>query len=137
MIVGAFTCASREQKARRDSVFGSRSGCFNGFGGPEATHRLSVSSIAEVLGEEPVHGVLTTIETEVKYAGYIAQQQRQMDRLRESDLRRIPAASNSRGFRDCRLKPSRNWSASGRRPSARRAAFLASRPPLLRCSMFI
>jgi tRNA uridine 5-carboxymethylaminomethyl modification enzyme len=47
--------------------------------------------IAEILGEEPVHGVLTTIETEVKYAGYIAQQERQIDRLRESELRRIPS----------------------------------------------
>jgi len=47
--------------------------------------------IAEFLGEEPVHGALTTIETEVKYAGYIAQQERQIDRLRESELRRIPS----------------------------------------------
>jgi tRNA uridine 5-carboxymethylaminomethyl modification enzyme len=37
-----------------------------------------------------VHGVLATIETEAKYAGYIAQQERQIDRLRDSDRRRIP-----------------------------------------------
>ena len=41
-------------------------------------------------GEEPAHGVLTTVETEAKYAGYIAQQERQIDRLRGSDRRRIP-----------------------------------------------
>jgi tRNA uridine 5-carboxymethylaminomethyl modification enzyme len=58
---------------------------------PEATIASLSDSIREVLGEEPVHGVLTTIETEVKYAGYIAQQERQIDRLRESELRRIPA----------------------------------------------
>ena len=32
----------------------------------------------------------TTVETEVKYAGYIAQQERQIDRLRDSERRRIP-----------------------------------------------
>jgi tRNA uridine 5-carboxymethylaminomethyl modification enzyme len=48
--------------------------------------------IREALGEEPVHGLLATVETELKYAGYIAQQERQIDRLRESELRRIPAA---------------------------------------------
>jgi tRNA uridine 5-carboxymethylaminomethyl modification enzyme len=59
---------------------------------PEATIASLSGSIREALGEEPIHGVLTTIETEVKYAGYIAQQERQIDRLRESELRRIPAA---------------------------------------------
>jgi tRNA uridine 5-carboxymethylaminomethyl modification enzyme len=47
---------------------------------------------AEILGEEPVHGLLATVETEAKYAGYISQQQRQIDRLRESELRRIPTS---------------------------------------------
>jgi len=41
-------------------------------------------------GEVPLHGVLTTIETEAKYAGYIAQQERQIDRLKGSERRRIP-----------------------------------------------
>jgi tRNA uridine 5-carboxymethylaminomethyl modification enzyme len=49
-------------------------------------------SISEVLGQEPVHGLLATIETEIKYAGYISQQQRQIERLRDSELRRIPAS---------------------------------------------
>jgi len=47
---------------------------------------------AEFLGEELVHGLLATVETEAKYAGYISQQQRQIDRLRESELRRIPTS---------------------------------------------
>ena len=38
------------------------------------------------------HGVLTTVETEAKYAGYIAQQERQIERLRDADSRRIPAS---------------------------------------------
>jgi tRNA uridine 5-carboxymethylaminomethyl modification enzyme len=58
---------------------------------PEA----KISSLSEWLthtcGQLPVHGVLTTIETEAKYAGYIAQQERQMDRMRRSESRRIPS----------------------------------------------
>ena len=46
--------------------------------------------ISQVTAEEPVHGVLATVETEIKYAGYIAQQERQIDRLRDSERRRIP-----------------------------------------------
>jgi len=34
--------------------------------------------------------VLTTIETEAKYSGYISQQERQVTRLREAERRRIP-----------------------------------------------
>jgi tRNA uridine 5-carboxymethylaminomethyl modification enzyme len=59
---------------------------------PEAKIASLSDSIREGLGEEPVHGLLATVETELKYAGYIAQQERQIDRLRESELRRIPAA---------------------------------------------
>jgi tRNA uridine 5-carboxymethylaminomethyl modification enzyme len=59
---------------------------------PEARITSLSSSIKEALGEEPVHGLIATVETEAKYAGYIAQQERQIDRLRESELRRIPAA---------------------------------------------
>jgi tRNA uridine 5-carboxymethylaminomethyl modification enzyme len=43
-----------------------------------------------VLQEEPVRGLLTTIETETKYEGYIGQQKRQIDRLKASDGRPIP-----------------------------------------------
>ena len=59
---------------------------------PEAKIVSLSDPIREALGEEPVHGLLATVETELKYAGYIAQQERQIDRLRESELRRIPAA---------------------------------------------
>ncbi len=46
--------------------------------------------VREVLGEEPVHGVLLTVETEVKYSGYIGQQERQMERLKDAERRPIP-----------------------------------------------
>jgi len=60
---------------------------------------LEISSwIREVLGEEPVAGVLETIETETKYSGYISQQERQMDRLKDAELRPIPAAFAFQGI---------------------------------------
>lgn len=43
-----------------------------------------------VLGASPLRGVLATVETEVKYNGYIAQQERQIERLRGAERRRIP-----------------------------------------------
>ena len=39
----------------------------------------------------PVHGLLTTVETEIKYAGYLAQQGRQIQRMKEAEGRKIPA----------------------------------------------
>src|SRR5260370_5039378 len=57
---------------------------------PEAKIATLADWAEQQLGETPVHGLLTTIETEAKYAGYIAQQERQIDRLRDSERRRIP-----------------------------------------------
>ena len=57
---------------------------------PEAKIVSLLESIKWVLGEEPVHGLLATVETEAKYAGYISQQERQINRLKDSELRRIP-----------------------------------------------
>jgi tRNA uridine 5-carboxymethylaminomethyl modification enzyme len=58
---------------------------------PEARIAALAGWVRQALGEEPVHGVMTTLETEIKYAGYIAQQERQIDRLRDSERRRIPS----------------------------------------------
>jgi len=57
---------------------------------PEAKITSLSSWISQSLGEELLHGVATTVETEAKYAGYIAQQERQIDRLKDSERRRIP-----------------------------------------------
>ena len=57
---------------------------------PEARIGALLGSIRDVLCEDPVHGMMTTLETEVKYAGYISQQQRQVDRLRDGERRHIP-----------------------------------------------
>jgi tRNA uridine 5-carboxymethylaminomethyl modification enzyme len=58
---------------------------------PEVTIASMQEWVSKVLGEEPVCGAATTVETEVKYCGYIAQQDRQMARMKDSDRRQIPA----------------------------------------------
>ena len=81
--------------------------------------------VREVLGEEPVRGVLATVETEMKYSGYIAQQERQMERMKD-----VGAAADSRGvrvwraFRGFRGRFRRSWSACVRRLWGRRRGFL-------------
>jgi tRNA uridine 5-carboxymethylaminomethyl modification enzyme len=49
-------------------------------------------------GRTPSCGCLATLDTEIKYAGYIEQQGRQVDRLREAETRTIP-----RGFEYARV----------------------------------
>ena len=58
---------------------------------PEARISQIGEWVRQQLTEDPVHGLLDTVETELKYAGYIAQQQRQVERLRDAERRRIPA----------------------------------------------
>jgi tRNA uridine 5-carboxymethylaminomethyl modification enzyme len=57
---------------------------------PEAKIQELQSWIAGILGEAPERGVLMTVETEIKYAGYIDQQRRQLERMAGSDARTIP-----------------------------------------------
>lgn len=66
------------------------------------------------LGEAVMPHVMTTIETEVKYAGYMSQQGKQVQRLQESEARQIPVSldyaaipSLSREVRDklARVRP--------------------------------
>ena len=65
---------------------------------PEAQITQLRGWIQSQLGESPVHGVLQTLETELKYSGYIAQQQRQVDRLKDSERRRIPGGFSYAGI---------------------------------------
>ncbi len=48
------------------------------------------SWLSAQLGEMPLDGALTTVETELKYAGYIGQQERQIKRLKDAEARSIP-----------------------------------------------
>ena len=45
-----------------------------------------------------VHGVLQTVETEFKYAGYIAQQERQVARLKMRNVGGFPQSFRYRGI---------------------------------------
>src|SRR5579872_140432 len=57
---------------------------------PETRIEEFAAHIRTQLNGDPVHGLTETLETELKYAGYIAQQQRQVERLRDAERRRIP-----------------------------------------------
>lgn len=65
---------------------------------PEASIGEILPWIREVLGEEPVRGLLVTAETATKYSGYISQQERQMERLKDAERRPIPAEFAYRGI---------------------------------------
>lgn len=57
---------------------------------PEARISMLGAWITNQTRAKPLHGVLTTIETETKYAGYLAQQDRQVQQLKDAEGRRIP-----------------------------------------------
>jgi len=57
---------------------------------PEAQISRLEGWITKQNGRKPLTGVLTTVETEVKYAGYMAQQERQIRQLEEAEGRTIP-----------------------------------------------
>jgi tRNA uridine 5-carboxymethylaminomethyl modification enzyme len=58
---------------------------------PEAKIESLKPALRVLLQEEPLQGVIATLETELKYSGYIAQQNRQVERIRDSGQRRIPS----------------------------------------------
>ncbi len=57
---------------------------------PEVRIAELIPALRTLLQDEPMPGVLATIETELKYSGYISQQNRQVERLRDSGQRKIP-----------------------------------------------
>ncbi|MBV9226936.1 MAG: tRNA uridine-5-carboxymethylaminomethyl(34) synthesis enzyme MnmG, partial [Acidobacteriaceae bacterium] len=57
---------------------------------PEARMTQLQDWIATQLGEMPSSGALTTVETEIKYAGYLDQQTQQIRKLQDSERRIIP-----------------------------------------------
>lgn len=59
---------------------------------PEAKIAQLEHWITKRNGAELDHGVLTTVETEAKYEGYLAQQKRQIQQLAQSEGRQIPAS---------------------------------------------
>jgi tRNA uridine 5-carboxymethylaminomethyl modification enzyme len=65
---------------------------------PESSLGEIADWVRQVLGRDPVSGVLTTVETEIKYTGYISQQERQMQHLKDAERRPIPADFGFRGI---------------------------------------
>jgi tRNA uridine 5-carboxymethylaminomethyl modification enzyme len=65
---------------------------------PESSIAEIAEWVRQVLGEEPVHGLVTTVETEVKYGGYVAQQEREMARMKGAERRPIPAGFDFAGI---------------------------------------
>lgn len=57
---------------------------------PDARIGALAGVVVEALGRLPSTGVLQTVETELKYSGYLDQQERLVRRLKESEERRIP-----------------------------------------------
>ena len=58
---------------------------------PEAKIAQIQPYLEEKMGSPLRGGLLTTIDTELKYEGYLAQQDRQVERLKDSEARKIPA----------------------------------------------
>ncbi len=65
---------------------------------PESSILSIAPAIASALGISRLDGGAVSVETEIKYAGYISQQDRQMRRLKDSEGRRIPAGFSFRGI---------------------------------------
>ena len=61
---------------------------------PEARIGQLGAWLTAQLDEDPVHGALATVETEMKYEGYIAQQKRSIIHLQNSERRSIPMDFN-------------------------------------------
>ncbi|MBV9296113.1 MAG: tRNA uridine-5-carboxymethylaminomethyl(34) synthesis enzyme MnmG, partial [Acidobacteriaceae bacterium] len=59
---------------------------------PEARISQLEGWITKRTGRELLQGVLAGVETETKYAGYMAQQEKQVRQLEEAESRRIPEA---------------------------------------------
>jgi tRNA uridine 5-carboxymethylaminomethyl modification enzyme len=65
---------------------------------PEAKISHLEGWICQLRNELPLPGVLATIETEAKYAGYLAQQARHIQQMEQAEGRTIPAAFTYEGI---------------------------------------
>ena len=98
-----------------------------GSGGRRPDRQSQLDSL-DCSARNSVDGVLRTVETEFKYAGYIAQQDRQVERLRDcgapADSREFSLFRHSRAFQRSREKLERvrpeTLGQAGRFPESRR-----------------
>jgi len=84
----AFQRKQRQYELLKKALEGHRNGQW--LKRPEARIGEISNWIREVLGEDAIPAMLTTVETETKYSGYIGQQERQMERLKAAERRSIP-----------------------------------------------
>ncbi len=84
----------QRKQAQKERLFEALRGHANGIWLKRTESRITDIApwVREALGEESERGVLATVETEIKYAGYLDQQKRQIDRLKGSGGRTIPAS---------------------------------------------
>ncbi|MEJ5370012.1 MAG: tRNA uridine-5-carboxymethylaminomethyl(34) synthesis enzyme MnmG [Bryobacteraceae bacterium] len=78
----------RVQKARLERVLGEKRKAW--LRKPESRIAALREELEREVGEPLGAAVLATVETEVKYDGYLRQQERMVERLREAESRRIP-----------------------------------------------
>jgi len=57
---------------------------------PEARLSMIQGHMETAIGGEPERGLVETVETAIKYGGYLSQQDRQISRLKESERRALP-----------------------------------------------
>jgi tRNA uridine 5-carboxymethylaminomethyl modification enzyme len=93
---GVFEEKQAQIVALRRALDGHRNG--HRLKSPEASIHELGEWVAGILGAAVLPGVLETVETETKYSGYIAQQERQMARLADAGGRKIPADFVYRGI---------------------------------------
>ncbi len=65
---------------------------------PNARISKLAAWISQSLGGPIVHGLLDTVGTELKYNGYISQQERNIERLKASEVQAIPASFRFTGI---------------------------------------
>jgi tRNA uridine 5-carboxymethylaminomethyl modification enzyme len=78
----------RQKQALMNALGGHRNGAW--LKRPEASIHELTDWIETILGEKADIGALRTVETETKYAGYISQQGRHIERMKDSERRVIP-----------------------------------------------
>lgn len=89
--VGSISCDRWDLFERKDAQKRQLRAFFDAKPSQAAWLRRPESKIEQLsLDQDFIRGVSTTVETEIKYAGYIAQQQRQVAQLRNAERRPIP-----------------------------------------------
>ena len=125
----------QEQKARLTALTWKRIGCCPGCGAPKTgSHRFRNRS-ARFWARSPFMVCWRRLRRRRSTPATFRSSSGRSNVCAIPNFAEFPPASNLRTFRACPRKPSRSWSASGRKHSAKRAAFLESHRQRSRCWM--